>query len=196
MSEHPAGPTRALGDIFAPIAGQPNSCTHGEYLAVAEHVRRLAPCRFLVFGVGRDSAAWSEVNAGGQTLFLENNPEWVDRIGNAIDATSIRLVRYQQSYEEWEAAGLSGEEVPLPELSDPPFDHSWQIVFVDGPWGPTYGRHQSAHAAARAVVPGGLVALHDCDREREQTICRLILEARGFVLENEVERLRLYRAPS
>ncbi len=186
---------RPLEDIFAPIGGQPNSCSHAEYHALARRVRDLGPCRLLVFGVGRDSAAWREVNAGATTLFLENNPEWIEKIGAEIGDDAIRPLRYQQRYEEWEATGFAPGSIPLPELDASPFDQSWDIVFVDGPWGPTFGRHQSTHAATRAVRRGGLIALHDCEREREQAVCRLVLEGRGYLLEEEIERLRIYRNP-
>ena len=56
-------------DVFSEIGGQPNSCTLREYCAFAEHVQNIASCRLLVFGVGRDSAAWRRVNHGNPTLF-------------------------------------------------------------------------------------------------------------------------------
>ncbi len=188
-------PERSLEAIFASIGGQPNSCSLREYCVLARPIREIAPCRLLVFGVGRDSAAWLEVNHGGHTLFLENNEEWIEKVGAEIGSESIRRLHYQQLYEDWEALRFAPDTVPLPDLQEPPFDRSWDVIFVDAPWGPTFGRHQSTHAATRAVRPGGLVALHDCEREREQIVCRVILEGRGFKLESEVARLRLYRAP-
>jgi hypothetical protein len=196
MSENLTPRAPSLEEIFAEIGGQPNSCTHEEYYAFARLVRKLAPCALLVFGVGRDSIAWRAVNEGGRTLFLENNGKWIEKIGTEIGKEYIRALAYQQVYEEWEATGFSPEAVPLPELEHAPFfDHRWDCIFVDAPWGPTFGRHQSTHAATAAVKPGGLIALHDCERERELTVCRVLLQARGFELIEEVERLRIYRAP-
>lgn len=189
------GPGPSLEEIFAEIGGQPNSCSHEEYYAFARQVREVKSCRLLVFGVGRDSIAWRTVNQRGQTLFLENNPEWIEKIGSEIGADHILPLAYQQVYEDWEATGCSADAVALPELENAPFDHSWDCVFVDAPWGPTFGRHQSTHAATLAVKPGGLIALHDCEREREQTVCRILLEDRGFELVEEIERLRIFRAP-
>ena len=89
----------------------------------------------------------------------------------------------------------SADRVMSPAMDNPPFDRSWDCAFVDAPWGPTFGRHQSTHAATLAVKPGGLIAIHDCEREREQTVCRVLLEGRGYNLLEEVERLRIYQAP-
>ena len=183
-------------EVFAGIGGQPNSCTLLEYCAFAQHVQRIEFCRLLVFGVGRDSAAWRRLNQGNTTLFIENNEEWIDRIGKEIGQEHILTVTYQQRFEDWEQAGFAADKVALPGLNDTLFDRGWDCVFVDAPWGPTYGRHQSTYAATRAVAPGGLIALHDCERKREQTICRILLEEKGFQLVKEVERLRIYRAPS
>lgn len=187
---------RSPEEIFAEIGGQPNSCSLEEYCAWARHLRALSSCRLLIFGVGRDSVAWQEINQGNTTLFLENNEDWIERVRTQAGDAHIRSLVYAQPYEEWAAEKFSGEAVVLPTMESPPFDGTWDCAFVDAPWGPTFGRHQSTHAATRAVRPGGLVALHDCEREREQTVCRVLLEERDFTLLEEVERLRIYQAPS
>ena len=183
-------------DVFAEIGGQPNSCTLREYCAFAEHVQKIASCRLLVFGVGRDSTAWRRLNHGNPTLFLENNGEWIDRIGKEIGNEHILAVTYQQSFEHWEKTDFAADQVTLPALESPPFNGEWDCVFVDAPWGPTFGRHQSTYAATKSVKPGGFVGLHDCEREREQIVCKILLEANGFELVTEVERLRIYQSPS
>lgn len=188
-------PPRSPEAIFAEIGGLPNSCTHAEYHAFAQEVQALAPGRLLVFGVGRDSAAWCEVNHDGETLFLENNPEWIERISSQVGAERIQQVDYHYRFEQWESDGLGSDAVPLPEsASDLPSSGTWDAIFVDAPWGPTFGRHQSTHLATIAVKPGGFIALHDCERPREQLVCQHLLESRGFQLVREVERLRIYRA--
>ena len=181
-------------EIFAGIGGQPNSCTLREYSAFARRVQRIESCRLLVFGVGRDSAAWRRVNHGNPTLFLENNEEWIHRIGEEIGKEHILSTSYQQRFEEWEKTGFAADKVALPALENAPFNKEWDCVFVDAPWGPTYGRHQSTYAASCALKPGGFIALHDCERARERIVCRVLLEERGFELVEEVERLRIYRA--
>lgn len=186
----------SLEETFAEIGGQPNSCSLEEYYGWARHIQSVPSCRLLVFGVGRDSVAWRQVNQGNPTLFLENNEEWIERVATQIGSAHIRSVDYGQNFEEWEETGFSEHAVILPAMADPPFDGSWDCAFVDAPWGPTFGRHQSAHAATCAVKPGGLIALHDCEREHEQIVCRILLQGRGFELVEEIERLRIYRAPA
>jgi hypothetical protein len=182
-------------EIFAPIGGHKNGCSLAEYLHVARLVRGLAPCRFLVFGAGEDSAGWVETNSGGTTLFLENDAGWREKIAPRVAAARILQVEYAQSFEAWEAAGFPPGGVSLPGVAEEVLDGDWDIAFVDAPWGPTYGRHQSTWAATRAVRPGGFIALHDCDRDREQAVCRHVLEAHAFTLHSATERLRVYRAP-
>ena len=186
---------RSPEEIFADIGGQPNSCSLLEYCAWARHLQAVPSCRLLVFGVGRDSVAWQEVNRGNTTLFLENNEDWIARVRSETAEAHIRSLVYAQRHEEWAETNFSGEAVLLPAMGTPPFDGSWDCAFVDAPWGPTFGRHQSTHAATLAVRPGGLIAIHDCEREREQTVCRVLLEGRGFTLLEDVARLRIYQAP-
>ena len=186
---------RSPEEIFTGIGGQPNSCSLNEYCSWARQLQSVPSCRFLVFGVGRDSVAWREVNLGNPTLFLENNKDWISKIAAEIGQEHILSVRYEQSYEDWEKVSFSADRVVSPAMDNPPFDGSWDCAFVDAPWGPTFGRHQSTHAATLAVKPGGLIAIHDCEREREQTVCRVLLEGRGYNLLEEVERLRIYQAP-
>ena len=186
---------RSPEEIFAGIGGQPNSCSLAEYCAWAHHLRAVPSCRLLVLGVGRDSGAWQEVNRGNTTLFLENNEDWINRVRDQDVEPEIRSLIYSQSYEEWATEKFSEEAVVLPTMESPPFDGTWDCAFVDAPWGPTFGRHQSTHAATLAIRPGGLLAIHDCEREREQTVCRVLLEGRNFTLLEEVERLRVYQAP-
>ncbi|WVZ51796.1 hypothetical protein U9M48_002906 [Paspalum notatum var. saurae] len=39
-------------------------------------LRRRAPLRLLVFGLGHDSRLWHALNPGGATVFLEEDPAW------------------------------------------------------------------------------------------------------------------------
>ena len=198
MSEDNTSPNetpRSIEEIFAPLGGHRNGCTLAEYLAFARHVREQSPARLLVLGAGYDSKAWIASNHGGTTLVLENNPEWIEKIGAEIKPSALQRINYQQKFEIWQENGFDREAAALPETSPSPFDASWDLAFVDGPWGPTWGRHQSTLGAAQALRPGGLLALHDCERDREQAVCRQLLEPAGFTLEEEVERLRIYRAP-
>ena len=79
----------SLEEIFAEIGGQPNSCSFEEYYAWARHVQSVPECHLLVFGVGRDSVAWQQVNQGNTTLFLENNGEWIEKVTHQIGSAHM-----------------------------------------------------------------------------------------------------------
>ncbi|MCB1099551.1 MAG: hypothetical protein KDN22_28530 [Verrucomicrobiae bacterium] len=55
-----------------------------EYGTLGTLVRALAPCEMLVFGVGRDTRAWCDANAGGRTVFL-----WAEK-PRSIRSTTTR----------------------------------------------------------------------------------------------------------
>jgi hypothetical protein len=68
----------------------------------------------------------------------------------------------------------------------------WDAIFVDAPLGLARGpgRHSSIYTARGLVKEGGLLAVHDCDRVMERTLCDLLLEGRELL--SEVEKLRVY----
>ncbi|KAL6579802.1 hypothetical protein OROMI_007826 [Orobanche minor] len=50
--------------------------SHGEITVTLDVLRSLAPCNFLVFGLGHDSLMWASLNPRGTTFFLEEDPAW------------------------------------------------------------------------------------------------------------------------
>lgn len=57
-------------------------------------VTRKRPSNLLVFGVGHDSALWHEMNAGGRTVFLEDNREWLKLVKKQFPTFEMYLVEY------------------------------------------------------------------------------------------------------
>lgn len=182
--------------VFAHVSGQPRSCTAKEYRALALFVRAMSPCKLLVFGVGRDSAAWITTNEGGQSLFIENSQEWIDQITLSVRDLNVVHTNYDYRFEAWQADNFElTSSLNITGLSTVS-KSAWDVVFVDAPLGPKFGRQQSSFMATQFVRPGGLVALHDCERAREQAVCRYIFDQLGYEVLLDVERLRIYKAPT
>jgi len=58
-------------------------------------LRRRAPLRLLVFGLGRDSALWHALNPGGATVFLEEDPAWYRVVRAQSPFLRAHLVAYR-----------------------------------------------------------------------------------------------------
>lgn len=122
---------------------------------------------FLVFGVGRDTRLWVTLGPS-RTFFIEHDPLWIDRFGQWTD--HIHRVAYRTELSRY-ADYLS--EPDFLELATPAAvtGIDWDLVLVDAPPGymlGTPGRMQSICAASQLVRPGGVVMVHDVDREAEQ----------------------------
>jgi glycosyltransferase involved in cell wall biosynthesis len=135
-------------------------------------VRRalVPPQKLLVFGLGRDSIFWHEANSGGRTVFLEDDPGWLRDMASAWPELEAYRVSYGTEQKDWKVILERPEALDL-ELPAGVKNEIWDVVLVDGP--PGYagnfpGRMKSIYMAARLVKPGGLVFLHDAERETER----------------------------
>ena len=72
-----------------------------QYLYSAMVVRLLAPCNFLVFGLGQDSPLWAEFNDGGRTVFLEDDADWISQFDS--ENIEIHNVQYQTKAEDYKS---------------------------------------------------------------------------------------------
>jgi len=137
--------------------------------AVAKVVRDRPGCRFLVFGLGRDSPFWHRVNRAGSTLFLEDNGEWFERMKGMHPYLDVLKVAYTTKVPEWEL--LQPETIALPGGLPSDFIKSrWDVVLVDAPagWGPDCpGRMQSISLAEKVCEKDGMIFVHDTDRPAE-----------------------------
>ena len=61
---------------------------------ISKIVREKSPCNFLIFGLGNDSVFWLKLNAGGETIFLEDNDEWYQEIVKKLQEIKVYLVTY------------------------------------------------------------------------------------------------------
>lgn len=169
---------------------------------VSATIREIAPCRLIVFGLGNDSALWALLNAGGRTVFLEDNEEWLKKTisrgpGEKLEAY---LVDYGTRRDEWRSLLESPPELQL-SLPAGIAEESWDIVLVDGPAGhvdDSPGRMKSIYTASQLVKESGDVFVHDCEREVENAYCEAFLGEACLVAEIPARSglLRQYRVDS
>ena len=167
---------------------------------VSTTIREIAPCRMLVFGLGNDSALWALLNAGGRTVFLEDNEVWLEKTvsrgpGEKLEAY---LVDYGTRRDEWRTLLKSPLELQL-SLPAGIAKESWDIVLVDGPAGhvgDSPGRMKSIFTASQLVRDSGDVFVHDCEREVESAYCDAFLGKARLVAEVPAPSglLRQYRS--
>ena len=101
---------------------------------IAMTVKRKAPCKFLVFGAGNDSAFWSNINRGGVTIFLEHNKYWLQKITKKSKSVIVFLVNYDTQIKDWQHL----LEHPSLLNMDLPIDverKAWDVILVDAPDG-------------------------------------------------------------
>ncbi|XP_047170383.1 probable methyltransferase At1g27930 [Vigna umbellata] len=176
--------------------------TKGEIRRTFDVLQSLAPCNFLVFGLGHDSLMWDSFNPRGTTLFLEEDPKWTLAALQRFPIIRAHTVRYQTrlsdaktlltSYKR-DCGGTTSTGHPLKgdlrcvlALSNLPndvYDRDWDVIMIDGPRGyfpAAPGRMAVIYSAAmmaRGRRNSGVthVFLHDVDREIEKHYAREFL---------------------
>jgi len=158
-------------------------------------LRSISPCNFLVFGLGHDSLMWASFNSPGTTLFLEEDPKWVQTILRNAPDLNAHTVNYSTKLSESNAllssyksqpdcfppdnAYLRGNEkcrLALSGLPNEVYDKEWDIIMIDAPrgWFPEApGRMAAIYTAAvmaRKRKGSGVthVFLHDVERKVEK----------------------------
>jgi uncharacterized protein (TIGR01627 family) len=155
----------ALADAAVYYATTPNvpQQTRDEISLSLAVLRRRAPMRLLVFGLGYDSPLWHALNPGGVTVFLEEDPEWYRVVRTESPFLRAHLVQYRtqldhadillQSYKRFPScvpgagAGAEGAEPPvfvrgndacplaLHNLPPEVYENEWDMLMVDAPKG-------------------------------------------------------------
>jgi ABC-2 type transport system ATP-binding protein/lipopolysaccharide transport system ATP-binding protein len=162
-----------------------------EYSQIADRLAERAPCNMLVFGAGHDSDLWCDVNQGGTTYFIEDDPAWA-----ALGGENVVMVTYDTKSADWETLLTDSScrrlEMELPSEIE---RTKWDFIVVDAPKGyePTLpGRMQSIYMASKLALENGDtdVFVHDCDRQIENAYANRFLCQENLVC--EVESLRHY----
>nr|GEX09899.1 probable methyltransferase At1g27930 [Tanacetum cinerariifolium] len=116
-------------------------------------LKSISPCNFLVFGLGHDSLMWASFNPEGPTLFLEEDPKWVNIVlKDAPDLNAVH-VKYRTQLKEADDLLKSYKSEPecaptksyirgnhkcklaLTGLPDVVYDKEWDMIMIDAPKG-------------------------------------------------------------
>jgi len=177
-----------------------------------------SPCNFLVFGLGHDSALWNALNAHGNTVFLEEDSNWLRQIRKSQPGMNAHHVQYQTRMSNADALlrnyrrsrsscspiqplRSSKCELALTNLPSLVYDTEWDVIMIDGPRGffdAAPGRMSAIFTAAvmarnRKKEGSTDIFLHDVDRRVEQMYGREFLCSSNLV--GSSGRLWHFRVP-
>ncbi|KAL8267117.1 hypothetical protein R6Q59_004461 [Mikania micrantha] len=116
-------------------------------------LKSISPCSFLVFGLGHDSLMWATFNPGGETLFLEEDPKWVQTV--LKDAPDLKAFHVNYRTQLQQADGLMKTyrsepkcapkkayikgntqcKLALSGLPDLVYNKEWDMKMIDAPRG-------------------------------------------------------------
>ncbi len=164
--------TRNDDDLRELVEGNPGQGSFEEYRHLRETIRRRAPCRLLIFGVGKDSTFWMQANEGGRTEFVEHEPEWIQRTRELLPGVVVHQVSYDTRRPQWKRLLRRQDRLFMEDLPNSVLATNWDVIFVDSPQGGSSkrpGRMKSIYTASVLARRGTDVdvLVHDCDRPVE-----------------------------
>ncbi|GLT50001.1 hypothetical protein SLA2020_235180 [Shorea laevis] len=164
--------------------------TTKEFLLLSNLITQKLPCNLLVFGLEPQYLNLAALNAGGITLFLEDNPDKISEIKENSNVTRVYKVEYKtaakKAYKLLKQARqnsacapssrpLQQETCKLALRNLPPqvYETKWDVVVVDGPAGDgpeAPGRMATIYTAGLLARAGNTtdVLVHDVDRTIEK----------------------------
>lgn len=148
-------------------------------------IKRKAPCKLLVFGLGNDSVFWSSFNRGGVTVFLEDNKDWFQEIIKSSKDIKAFLINYDTKRKDWKTF-LEDTSLLNMTLPNDVEKEEWDVILVDAPVGrydQNPGRMKSIFLSSRLVKNSGDIFVHDCNREVEDIYCNKFLGKENLKME-------------
>ena len=175
-----------------------SGCHIDEYSYIINTISLKVPKNFLIFGVGKDSGIWMEINKEGRTIFIEDNPEWLNWAQETYPGIVAYLVDYGTKRKDWldlltqYSQGQESLSMVLPEEI---WQTKWDVIFVDAPAGYSEklpGRMKSIYMAAKLAFETGStdVFVNDCHRQVENIYSSYFFHEENLV--TQVRRLRHY----
>lgn len=164
--------------------------TEKEFQLLSNIISQRAPCNLLIFGLEQKLLKLSALNAGGITVFLEDDPaklRTVKRISNTTRMYKVehqipareayRLLKHARGDPACAPHSKSLEEstcqLALTKLPQEVYELEWDVVVVDGPSGDKAeapGRMAAIYTASMIARAGNItnVVVHDTDRTIEK----------------------------
>ncbi|KAM7269689.1 hypothetical protein ACFE04_025186 [Oxalis oulophora] len=219
LTEHTVSPIQLEAILHYATSTVIPQQTFAEISVSYDVLKSLSPCNFLVFGLGHDSVMWNSLNPLGTTIFLEEDPTWIQVVLGKSPNLRAHTVKYRTMLLQSDAllssykseplcspneAYLRGNDKCKLSLSNLPsevYDTEWDVIMIDAPRGyfpKAPGRMSaifSAAVMARRRQGSGVthVFLHDVDRKVEKEYAMEFL-CRKY-LKNEVGRLWHFEIP-
>lgn len=204
VAEYSATPTQLLAILHYATSSVVPQQTMNEIRVSFDVLQSIAPCNFLVFGVGRDSLMWTSLNPRGNTLFVEEDPAWIKMVLRDAPILNAQPVNYRTHLSEADELISSYKDEPdclpssarlspdsrcrlaLTEMPDDVYKTEWDMIMIDAPRGyfpEAPGRMAAIYSAAvmaRARVGQGVthVFLHDVNRRVEKMFAEEFLCAK------------------
>lgn len=185
-----------------------------ELRTIAAVLRRRAPANLLVFGLTHETPLWRALNAGGRTVFLDENEYYIAHLEGrhpgleGYDVSYTTHVRDLHDLLGSARAAATAECRPVQNLlysdcklaiNDLPnslYDVAWDVILVDGPRGydgAAPGRMAAIFTAAvMARTRNGApteVLVHDYEREVERVCSEEFLCGENMVVESSNAKL-------
>jgi len=147
--------------------------SEAQYMNIGYIMSAMTPCNLLVFGLGEDSTLWDSLNDKGNTVFLEDDLEWIKKFNSS--SLNIVSVDYNTFVGDHESINFNEDKLKM-NLPDHITSTSWDMIIVDaplghGPPGRPYkgpGRMQSIFTAYKLLKNGGICVVDDMKRDVEQ----------------------------
>ena len=185
--------------IIQLVNSNPGQLSMEEYSYITDVLINRKSSNFLVFGVGKDSKFWMEVNKDGETIFLEDNRDWLSQVKADCPEINVYLVEYNTTRKQWldlldkYRQGVDNLLMVLPSKIT---DTKWDVIFVDAPAGysdEVSWKMKSIYLAAKLALNSGStdVFVHDCDREVEKVYSSYFLKDENLV--TQVKKLNHYQ---
>lgn len=187
-------PSEKYKNKLAKLSG----CHIDEYSYIINTISPKTPINFLIFGVGKDSGIWMNLNKEGKTIFVEDNPEWFKWAKETYPGMEAYLVDYGTKRKDWLnllTQYSKGKECFSMVIPDEIMQTKWDILFIDAPAGYSEtapGRMKSIYLGAKLAFRGNTdVFVHDCNRQVENIYSNYFFHQENLV--TQIRKLRHYK---